>query len=722
MRIFQAALAKEQARLTTQATAFAGNAGLGPILARATNADLAGLGVPNTLSNRFEYVAVTGPRGAHVYSSRGADWSVLSDRRMINETAAGVAQAGTAVTRDGTPIVFATVPVAIDGPRSGVVVVGEPITDAQLEQIVQPLALTLELVTSGGRHVSSLVGASSPFASERVFAYPLRVSPLSVGRAWLRVHLSAGPLRQATASAATSAVVVASGLALVLLLFVGLLLDRAVVRPLQALRVGLADVEAGRFDAQVSLGRVREFEQVAAGFQRMAAIVGDQQGLLREQASRDPLTGLANHVTFYAALEQTAVRPQPLSVLVLDVDHFKAINDGHGHPYGDEVLRTVARRLEKAVREGDVAARLGGDEFAALLMGIDGEQAGEVAERIRLDLAEMPVGHRRLSVSVGVANFTEKDRLEPSAMVEAADRALYEAKHGGRGRVVRAPARRAQHGPEAATERQRVLDLLGQPDGIVVAFQPVVAIQDGKIVGFEALARFPNDLEKASPPVWFARAHRCGLGSALEVAAVRAALCAANRPAGFLALNVSPSVLLSEEMTTALPDSLDDIVIELTEHEEFFDEPALCARLEQLRARGARIALDDAGAGYAGLRQLLILRPDIIKLDRSLIDGVDVDPVRQAMVKALVGFAAQTGATVCAEGVETLEQAKELASLHVDLAQGYALARPAGPWPALALAATETLGHCQLEPDKAADRDIAQLAEDSIRPRAGMFS
>jgi len=180
---------------------------------------------------------------------------------------------------------------------------------------------------------------------------------------------------------------------------------------------------------------------------------------------------------------------------------------------------------------------------------------------------------------------------------------------------------------------------------------------------------------------WFTQAHRAGLGAALEAHALRAALRARSRPERtFLALNVSPGALLSPDVRDALPEDLSGIVIELTEHELFSTEAALDRELGELRARGARIALDDAGNGYAGLQQIIRVAPDILKLDRSLVDGVHDDPHRFALLQALISFASTTRAAVCAEGVERLDDLAVLASMDVTYAQGWALARPDVPW------------------------------------------
>jgi len=337
--------------------------------------------------------------------------------------------------------------------------------------------------------------------------------------------------------------------------------------------------------------------------------------------------------------------------------------------------------------------------------------AAEVARRLCADLRLVPVAQRQLSVSLGIGCFPAHTD-QPARLVEIADKALYEAKRGGRGQArshVSASASEASHVDALmAAELAQVRALLELPDPIVPAYQPLIALNDGAVVGYEALARFPSD-PSSSPDAWFARAWRCGLGPALEARAITAALRLPNRR-GFLALNVSLSALLSPEVAAVLPAELVDIVIEITENEPVTDEVALQQCLKHLRSRGARIALDDAGSGYAGLRQLLLLQPELLKIDRSLIETIDTDPDRQAMVEALVGFAQRTGALVCAEGVEHLGQVKVLANLGVDIAQGFCLGRPGPPWAFLTQAAATMLGsaepdHCpQVEDASAATR------------------
>jgi len=236
-----------------------------------------------------------------------------------------------------------------------------------------------------------------------------------------------------------------------------------------------------------------------------------------------------------------------------------------------------------------------------------------------------------------------------------------------------------------------LIDLLEREDALTPVFQPVVDLATGRLAGYEALSRFNAEVPRP-PDQWFAHAHRCGLGPALEAKAVRAALASPDRPAGmFLCLNVSPSALASAEVREALPEDLTGLVIEITEQELFHDVERLNSLLVEMRARGARIALDDAGAGYAGLQAMMRVELDIIKLDRSLVDGIHSDLAKVALLESVVRFARRMGATVCAEGIETIEDLMVVADLDVTYGQGWVLARPAEPWVSLAPSVSQTL-------------------------------
>jgi diguanylate cyclase (GGDEF)-like protein/PAS domain S-box-containing protein len=415
---------------------------------------------------------------------------------------------------------------------------------------------------------------------------------------------------------------------------------------------------------------------------------------LRHQAFHDGLTGLANRALFHDRVEHALSRGTraggEVAVLFIDLDGFKAVNDVHGHAEGDRLLQEVARRLDLTLRSADTAARLGGDEFAVLLEG--GAGATTAAARILDVLAqpiELPGGAVTVSASIGLAVARAGDG-GVEGLLRQADLAMYEAKRRGKGRVELFEPRLESAGDESRwaghddEQRAEILSVLEDPDAIAMAFQPIMDLRTGRVAGYEALARFQRE-PRRTPDRWFAQAHRCGLGYALEAKAVAAALATPDRPPGtYLSVNLSPSSLLSPEVLRVLPERLDGFVIEITENELVADDAELQQAFAGLRARGARLAVDDIGAGYAGLTHVMRLQPDMLKLDRALTTGVDADPARAALVRSFVRYAAEIGATVCAEGVETLGELIRLADLDVGFGQGYGIARPGAPWAGVA--------------------------------------
>ena len=464
-------------------------------------------------------------------------------------------------------------------------------------------------------------------------------------------------------------------------IFMAFVLRRGIFRPLDRLRVATQAVGGGDLGTRLRWRRRDELGQLARDFDAMATDLEKNHRYLEELAHRDPLTGLANHRRFQEVLGKElgfARRDaRPLAVVLLDIDDFKRINEARGHPFGDELLGTAAESLRSALRGLGIVARVGGDEFGIVLPEADGARAVALAEAARTAVEATAPVRGLVRCSGGIACYPD-DAKSAGALVQLADGALHWAKRSG-------GCRSRRYDPEqvfVVTDEQRedFAGLIARPDAVRPVFQPIVSLASGERVGFEALARF--DGKPGLPPSWwFSQAHRFGLGAALEAEAVRAALAAAGRPAGtFLAVNLSPSALASCEVREQLPDDLRGVVIEITEEERVLDVEALQSHLDPLRARGARIAVDDAGEGYAGLQQVMRMRADIIKLDRSLVADVHVDPAKIALIGSLVHFARSTSASICAEGVETLDELRVLIHLGVAYGQGWALARPSGPW------------------------------------------
>jgi PAS domain S-box-containing protein len=226
-----------------------------------------------------------------------------------------------------------------------------------------------------------------------------------------------------------------------------------------------------------------------------------------------------------------------------------------------------------------------------------------------------------------------------------------------------------------------------------MAYQPIVDLRSGHTRGAEALARFQSTPYR-TPDIWFAEAAAVGLGVDLELKAVRAALMglAAMPVDTYLAINVSPSTLLDPRLFEEVrPYAGARVLVELTEHARVVDYGPLCEAISRLRSLHVRLAVDDAGAGFSSFQHILSLRPDVIKLDRSLTTGVDGNPVRLALASAMVTFASSLGAKICAEGIETVGDLVALQKLGVSLGQGYFFARPAAlPLPPIAVGAWMT--------------------------------
>jgi EAL domain-containing protein (putative c-di-GMP-specific phosphodiesterase class I) len=249
--------------------------------------------------------------------------------------------------------------------------------------------------------------------------------------------------------------------------------------------------------------------------------------------------------------------------------------------------------------------------------------------------------------------------------------------------------------------------------GLRAVYQPVVDLQRGVIAGYEALIRFGGP-RVIGPGHWFAAAREHGCEAELEVAALATTLVARHDlpPDTFLSVNVSPTALATAPVAELLDEQLDlrGLVLELTEQSPVEDHGALAAHLDHYRSRGALVAIDDAGSGYAGLSRLLELRPSILKLDRILVSDIDQDEAKRILVEMLGLYAGRLDAWIAAEGIETMAELQTLRALGVPLGQGWALGRPAQPWASLDDHARGTLRHA---PEPAVDRGckVAVLLE-----------
>ena len=244
-------------------------------------------------------------------------------------------------------------------------------------------------------------------------------------------------------------------------------------------------------------------------------------------------------------------------------------------------------------------------------------------------------------------------------------------------------------GPDALLEQAQRIRRVLHEQSLQAALQPIFDLKGGGIVGYEALARFPP-VPGVSTQLWFAEAEAAGLGLQLERAAARAAVALFETLPGstFLAINASPALAVDRCFRESIRDLPHErLVIEMTEHAAVEDYDRFEQRLMRRRLEGVRLAVDDTGAGFASLRHILRLRPDLIKLDISLVRGVDLDPLRQSLVAAVVGFAGSLGSAVVAEGLESDAELQKVQALGVQLGQGFLLGVPKVQ-PVVALAAS----------------------------------
>jgi EAL domain-containing protein (putative c-di-GMP-specific phosphodiesterase class I) len=242
--------------------------------------------------------------------------------------------------------------------------------------------------------------------------------------------------------------------------------------------------------------------------------------------------------------------------------------------------------------------------------------------------------------------------------------------------------------PTRTEWRRAIRAVLDRSRPLLMHYQPIVELHDGTVVGYEALSRFPGPPPTAPPDAWFSAAANLGLGPELEALVTREVLGDRERlpPNTFVTLNVSPQLVTAPAMTRALldePADLHRVVIEVTEHAEIVDLAGTLGVLNRAKELGAKVAIDDAGAGYSGLRQVVELRPDFVKLDRSLVDGIDRDDVKRALAELLGEFGSRIDAWLLAEGVERDAELATIVSLGIPLAQGWLLHRGGPEMPPL---------------------------------------
>lgn len=420
---------------------------------------------------------------------------------------------------------------------------------------------------------------------------------------------------------------------------------------------------------------------------------------LRRMAMVDQLTGLPNRRLFRElfdhALAVAKRSQQPMALMFIDLDRFKHINDTLGHPAGDELLRTLGQRLRQVMRGSDIVGRLSGDEFIALLPDVSGPEAiAHTALRVihaiegPVPLAGKAAVQMQVSASVGVALFPA-DGGSFDELLRHADQAMYRAKAAGRGRYVLFREAQRPDTPKPGSDAELVMALTRHE--LLLHYQPVIDTHTGHAVGAEALLRWQHPSQGLLPPArFFHRAEECGQIHALEQLALRSA-CeqlaqwkAAGMQTGSMAVNLSASEFRHEQLPHLLARVMHDhhvgageLELELSSHSLMSDPEFTLTRVEELRAMGVALVLEDVGSSMLSLSRLGQLHPARIKIDSTLVSRLPEDREACTTVNAIVQLARSLGVGVAASGVETEAQRDALAQAGCHWQQGFFFARPA---------------------------------------------
>jgi diguanylate cyclase (GGDEF)-like protein len=408
----------------------------------------------------------------------------------------------------------------------------------------------------------------------------------------------------------------------------------------------------------------------------------------------DPLSGLGNHRAFQEEfarqVEDARRHGSPLSLILIDLDDLKRVNDELGHAGGDALLAAMGRLLGSDARRSDRAFRIGGDEFVILMPRTDVSSAAVTARRLLASALEgTPMGEegRPFSFSAGVSSFPDPS-TNGARLFRHADAALYWCKRHGRTDVqVYDADRHGQSGDERnSIELAAAVASIAATQSLLPVYQPIFSLTTGEVIGHEALVRPAPESGFVDAEALFAAAEATGRTVELDTACIEVVAAAAGvlPPDRYLAVNLSPRTLETDEFSAARLAAIftghgidpSSLVLELTEREAVEDIDRLRVNLEACRSVGMRIAADDVGAGNAGLRLLSEIKFDLVKVDLSLVQGGVLRESSLAVMRALRELAERSSATIVAEGIETAHQLEVVRDLGLAAGQGYLLARP----------------------------------------------
>jgi diguanylate cyclase (GGDEF)-like protein len=481
--------------------------------------------------------------------------------------------------------------------------------------------------------------------------------------------------------------------ALVVTLIALTVVQRRIAKPLQRLIRAVGEAGTHRVDAMAVLDGPREVVQLAEQIHETMSARDAFEHQLSHQALHDPLTALPNRALLTDRLAHALTASSTtVAVLFIDLDHFKLVNDSLGHGAGDHLLLTVATRLVESVPPGTTIARFGGDEFIVVCEDTTPDTVAQMAQSIGDLIAqpiELPDRIVTVTASIGVALARPGARAED--LVREADTAMYVAKEMGRARHHIFSERLRRQVTRRLTAENELRSALSRHE-LRMVYQPIVDVDSGATVGTEALMRWDHPaLGSVSPLTFIPIAEETGLIMGIgEFALIEA--CQQTRSWHDEGLDARVSVNVSgqqisdrgfpamvEHALAATGLSPDQLCLELTESVLMTDATRTISSLAALKALGVRLSIDDFGTGYSSLAYLQQFPVDELKIDRTFVNDLTVQPDQRALVAAMVAMASALGLEVVAEGVETTAQLSALRSLGCDLAQGYLFAAPQPP-------------------------------------------
>ncbi|WP_454917661.1 EAL domain-containing protein [Xanthobacter sediminis] len=439
-------------------------------------------------------------------------------------------------------------------------------------------------------------------------------------------------------------------------------------------------------------------EQIVNACIHLCALAMERQESKRHiarLASMDSLTGLPNRSEILHLMSDALLRAEalklPLTLLFLDLDHFKDVNDTLGHTTGDHLLVEMSRRLKAQLRTGDMVGRIGGDEFVILIHNCRGDEAARISARL-LEYLAAPVNieglNLSMTVSIGITLYPEHGR-DAETLLKHADTAMYEAKREGRGKFrffTEDLNQRVQNRLVLSVALRKAI----QNKALKQYYQPQVCIADGSLHGVEALSRWHDPVHGDVPaPRFIALAEEYGLVDGIDEWGVETACAqiakwrAEGLPVPHISVNLSPLSFRSGTIVDVIANGLrqhniqpGDLRVEITERVMMDQHPNSLATARAIEALGVHIAMDDFGTGYSSLSSLARLPIAELKIDRSFMMSLEQDKNSQALATAVIRIGQSLGMSVVAEGVETEAQMALLRELKCHAAQGYLFARP----------------------------------------------